>query len=104
MKLRDLFICLDCDEVFELETVYFLDQKVQMDHCPSCGNKSIKRMCLWLQTMKAESCIAGLIAGQEATGSSLRIERNLKVAATPNQSEEKEGGVNETTALKGTET
>jgi len=85
MKLRDAMICLDCDEVFCLETVHFMGQKVQMDHCPSCGGKQITRLCRWFQTMKADICKASLIVGAHC-----------------NVPEEKEGGVDETTALKGT--
>jgi len=51
MKLKDVMLCLDCEEVFELETISFLDQKVQMDHCPSCGGRQIVRLCRWFPTM-----------------------------------------------------
>jgi|GEM_PF-2760830 len=51
MKLKDAMICLNCDEVFELEIVEFLDQKVQMLSCPACGSPHSHRLCTWIPTI-----------------------------------------------------
>lgn len=53
MKLRNVMICLNCDEVFEQETVHFLDQKVRIEYCPLCASEVIARLCRWLPTMRS---------------------------------------------------
>jgi len=56
MKLRDVMLCLDCDEVFVQEVVHFLDQKVKIDYCPVCGNQQLFRVSKWLSTMNQKNC------------------------------------------------
>ncbi len=51
MKLRDVMICLGCDEVFVPETIIFVDQKVTLEDCPSCTSRAVVRLCRWFQTM-----------------------------------------------------
>jgi predicted RNA-binding Zn-ribbon protein involved in translation (DUF1610 family) len=63
MKLRDVMICLNCDECFQPETVTFLDQRIVVDYCPSCGSYSITRLCRWIPTLNNK---VGSPAGAEA--------------------------------------
>lgn len=53
MKLRDAFMCLDCEEIFELETIEFLDQKNKLiEGCPNCAGHAVARLLNWIPTMK----------------------------------------------------
>jgi hypothetical protein len=52
MKLRDAFMCLDCEEIFLPETIEFLDQKVTIDGCPNCTSQAVARLSNWIPTMK----------------------------------------------------
>jgi hypothetical protein len=52
MKLKDIFICLDCDEVYKPEVVEFMDQRVCLWDCPSCGSQAVTILCRWLPPME----------------------------------------------------
>ena len=51
MKLKDVKVCLNCDEIFEFETIEFLDQEVLMDTCPACGSRHSYRLSTWIPTL-----------------------------------------------------
>jgi hypothetical protein len=53
MKLIDVHLCLDCEEVFEVGIVQLFDQKTRVDCCPSCGGSSSAPLSKWIQTMGA---------------------------------------------------
>jgi DNA-directed RNA polymerase subunit RPC12/RpoP len=62
VKLRDAYICLDCEEIFIPEIFKFLDQPMKQDCCPNCGGKSSARLSRWLPTMNEHDRAQGVAA------------------------------------------
>jgi len=70
MKLREAMICLNCDEVYKPEVVEFLDQRVCLYDCPSCGSTAVTILCRWLPPMydkEREDSPAGAEAALKGT-------------------------------------
>ncbi len=52
MKLRDVYICIDCEEIYDRFRIMAGGLK-NVNVCPACTNKSGILLSRWIKTMKA---------------------------------------------------
>lgn len=50
MKLKDTFICIECEEIFAAGFLAPAEGK-RVEACPSCGGAAFARLSRWVMTM-----------------------------------------------------